>query len=278
MTTHNIHFPILIQLGLQPNEALIYEILLEKGKSRARALVDESGLGRGNVYNILENLEKDGLVTTYEGKQTLYEAADPSKLRKLVEKKKQDAKALESQFDTALSQLSSSFTLSTGRPAIQIFEGIEGIKQSLDHSLASKTDILTYADIDALKNNPELVELNRKYVKKRISLKIEKRILVPDTTEIRKYFSDVKTPFTTIGFLKDFPAGHQVGMEIYDGSISILTITKEKQIAVLISDPNIYEMHRVHFEYLWKQAELKRITPDNQAAASRETGSDSNTT
>ena len=183
---HDIHFPILKKLGLSDGEVLIYELLLEMGRIKARNLIIPSGLGRGNVYNILTQLQAKGLVIPIEGKKTLYEAVDPSSLQKLIDQRMNRMRQTEAEFKEALSQMTSTFNLSTGRPAIQIFEGIEGAKKAIADSLTSKTEILTYLDIHAVTG--PLAKANRAHVKQRIQKQIPKRILVADSPAARDFF------------------------------------------------------------------------------------------
>lgn len=250
---HDIHFLILKDLGLSESEALIYELLLESGTAKAIDLVKKTGIGRGNVYNLLTQLQGKGLVISIEGKQLKYQAVDPAKLRDLLEMRLQQVKRLETDFDGALPLLASAFNLSTGRPAIQIFEGLEGAKRALYESLQSKTEILTYFDLESLKG--PMAEINKGYVRRRIAKGIPKRIIVADSAAARDFFEKQDTPLTKVAFLKGYLERHATAMEAYDGMVSYLTLTGEKRISVLIKDANIYEMSKQQFEYLWSKAE-----------------------
>jgi hypothetical protein len=44
-------------------------------------------------------------------------------------------------------------------------------------------------------------------------------------------------------------------MQIYDGKISYITLSKTSKIGVIIEDKNIYQMHKSLFEYIWSKAE-----------------------
>jgi sugar-specific transcriptional regulator TrmB len=257
MTKHTIHYPILSELGLSESEALVFELLLESGKSRARYLVTESGLGRGNVYNVLTQLMSKGLVLEIQGKQKQYQAVDPSELRQFVDARLRKAKELEAEFSQALPQLTSAFNLSTGKPAIEIFEGYEGSKKAIEHSLNSQTNISTILDFDSLTG--EFGEINKRYIKKRIAKGIHKRILVADTLATRKMFSNKSEEYyqyTQVGFLSKFPESFQTGTEIYDNTVAYFTFTDEKQISVLIHDPSIYYTQKAVFDFLWSQASI----------------------
>ena len=249
---HELHFPILKELGLSENEALIYEILLESGTISGGDLAKKTDIGRGNVYNLLSSLHTRGLVQPIEGKKTLYQAVDPSRLQGLLDKKMLETQRISAEFAQALPRLSSAFNLSTGKPAVQIFEGLDGAKTALWDSLSSKTEILTYLDIRAVKG--PLAKINTEYVRKRIAANIPKRIIVADTPEARAFFAQQNTPLTVVAFVKGFPERHEAAMEAYDGTVSYVTLTETKCISMLIKDANIYAMHRAQFEFLGSRA------------------------
>ena len=247
-----MNFPLLQQLGLNQNESLIYGLLLKHGSMKASDIEDLAKIGRGNVYNVLTSLQKHTLVLPIEGKQTRFQPVNPMELRKLLDQKMAETKALESVFRAQLPDLTSAFNLSTGKPAIQIFEGLEGAKQALHASLQSKTEILTYFDVSSLKGL--MAETNKRYVKKRIERKIPKRIIVADSKEAHVFFEQQNTIFTKVAFLKNYPEQHASAMEIYDDTISYLTLVDEKRISILLKDHHIYKMHKQQFDYLWSQA------------------------
>ncbi|KKT68938.1 MAG: hypothetical protein UW63_C0065G0004 [Candidatus Uhrbacteria bacterium GW2011_GWF2_44_350] len=233
---------------------LVYELLLETGRQKARDLVSPSGLGRGNVYNILLQLEAKGLIFSIKGKQTVYEAAPPAKLQDLVEAKIRSAKQLETDYSTALSSLSSIYNLSTGRPAVQVYEGLEGWEKVLEDTLESKTEICAYLDTTIITD--DLAKINARYLKKRVRSEVQKNILIIDTPETRKFFSEQNTPFTKVGFIKNFPAVFSSSMQLYDNTVIYFSQTENKKISLVIKDPLIYKTHRDQFNWIWSQAEV----------------------
>ena len=58
----------LIQAGLSPEEALIYECLIKNGSSKAGKIALKTPLKRGLVYKTLDLLENQGLVIKHEDK------------------------------------------------------------------------------------------------------------------------------------------------------------------------------------------------------------------
>ena len=269
---------ILQKLGLSANEAKIYELLLIKGESKAIDLVPESGLGRGNVYNLLTALVSMGLITVTAGKQQIYRAADPGELSNLLEAKRIETERLAAEFKQELPKMTSTFNLTTGRPAIQVFEGYQGVEEVLLDSLTAHDGILTYLDLSALTG--EFAEINKRYLRRRIAQKITKRIIVGDTPESRKFFAQQSTPYTQVVFAKDFPADFKTAMEIYGNKVTYMTLSAERQISLIIEDAHIAAMHRAQFEYLWKisgggEVDASRPAPQPSAQTLASVDSDS---
>lgn len=242
---------ILQKLGLSANEARIYELLLTKGRVKARDIVEESGLGRGNVYNILTGLVARGLATVTEGKQQIYQAAEPSKLAVLVEEQQRKAERLSSEFKDELPKLLSTFNLTTERPTMRVFEGIEGLEEAISDSLHAKGDIMTYLDVSGFSG--AIAEVNARYIKKRLAKGVAKRIIVADSAEARVFFAKQNTPLTEVAFVPDYPTGFHTAMEIYNDSVTFLTMSAEKGIAVIVNDADIAAMQRAQFEFLWSK-------------------------
>lgn len=242
---------ILNRLGLAENEAKIYEILLLKGETKARDLLEESGLSRGNVYNMLTSLTARGFIQVIEGKQQTYRVTDPSKLSSLVDERKRGIERLDAEFKETLPRMLSTFSLTTGRPTVRVFEGIEGVEEALNDSLLAKGEIRTYVDNAAVVG--DVLTMNDRYVKRRLAKKIVKKMIVSDTPELRKLFSSLVNEFTLVAFVPNFPESFSSAMEIYDDTVSYLTLSKEKMIAVLTTDSAVASMEKQKFDFLWNQ-------------------------
>lgn len=252
---HELHYPILKDLGLTETEAIVYEVLLEQGPKPAKDLVIPSGLSRGNVYNAVTALAKKGLVTEKQGIKTIFEASPPSHLATLLEREQSKLKQINTSFQSVLPQLSQEFSFSTGKPVIQMFSGFEGAEKAIMDTLEPGQEIMTYLDVGAML--PEISKLNAKYLKQRIEKQINKRIIVEDSPASRQFFATQNTPFTEVKFIKNFPGGFQTSMQIYANTVLYLTMNPDNQISVIIRDQHIFDMHQAHFNYLWNYAALR---------------------
>lgn len=242
---------LLCNLGLNDSEARIYELLLQKGTVEARELVEPSALGRGNVYNVLTSLEKQGFVLAIQGgNKTRYQACDPAALRRLLEQKQAGVTALSATFEQSLPGLLSQFALSTGKPAIQLFEGLSGIEHVLEDSLTAEGEILTIADPDAITG--EILALEARYIRKRLARKIPKRVLLPATDVGREWAATSRNVYTQTRICHHLTPGFCAGVEIYDTRVSFLTLRNGHAISLLIRDPSLSALQRAQFEALWQ--------------------------
>jgi len=67
------------ELGLSPNEARIYEALLELGKSTVGKIATKTNIHRRNVYDAVNRLVEKGIITPVIGdKDNHYIPVDPN--------------------------------------------------------------------------------------------------------------------------------------------------------------------------------------------------------
>lgn len=243
-------FSILLDLGLSPHEALIYEHLLTFGPQKASKIAEEVKLGRANVYSILAQLSKKGVILEIEGKQSRFQVTDPSSLQRLMDAKREATRVLETGFTESLRAIVSVYQLAIGKPAIQMFEGVAGFEKALDQSLHATTEILTYIDPEALRG--ELIEINARYVKRRVAKRVAKRIIMPHTPAAVAYAEHMTVPYTQILLVDHFPTSFHTAMELYDDVTTYLTLRSEKIISVIMRDADIAELQRAQFEYIWR--------------------------
>lgn len=134
---------------------------------------------------------------------------------------------------------------------MRVFEGLEGIEEALNDSLLATGEIRTYVDNAAIVG--DVLAVNNRYVKRRLAKKITKKMIVSDTPELRKLFSSLVNEFTLVAFVPRFPATFQSAMEVYDDTVSYLTLAPDKMIAVLMTDHAIASMEKQKFDFLWNQ-------------------------
>jgi len=125
------------ELGLSPNEARIYEALLELGKSSVSEIAVKTNIHRRNVYDAVNRLVKKGIITTVIGdKDNHYIPVDPNKLLEVVEEEREKLQKI-------MPDLVGLFNQKKGDEGMYIFKGVEGYKNFLRDMLNVQEDVYT---------------------------------------------------------------------------------------------------------------------------------------
>ncbi|MDP2812210.1 MAG: helix-turn-helix domain-containing protein [bacterium] len=248
-------------LGLTAVQAEIYEFLLNIGENKASKIGQKIKRPRGVVYKGLEELINIGLVERKNTKNQIssYVAEHPTKLDLLFEQKEKKFAKDKKNYLAILPELTSAYNLSNHKPGVKFYEGEDGLKQVLYDSLNSQTEIYTFADLAELNKN--LKKINEEYAKKRESLGIKKKLIVADTVENRKFFEHYNQELTQIKFLAKEYYPFSSGMQIYDNKISYQVFSAEEKIGVIVENKNIYNLHKLFFEYIWQSLEEIKNPP-----------------
>ena len=255
--SQNTDEKILIEAGLSEEQSAIYSALLDKGPLKAGAISAWTGLKRGLIYKVLDQLENMGLISKKggEGTVTVFSPNHPSKLAEIIEQKEKSFALAKETVLFSLGQLSSKFNLLSGKPNVQFYEGKEGVEKVLEDTLHSKDEILTYVDMEIVEKH--FKDINDKYVEKRSKLEIKKRLLVVNnnfTNELFHKWHKEKTNFFSVTDLKmvKTPIEEVEGaIQIYENKIGIITISNENLISIIIEDIRINKLFKSMFEALY---------------------------
>jgi len=122
------------ELGLSPNEARIYEALLELGEASISDLSTRTNIHRRNIYDAINRIVKKGLVTPIVGsKESKFAPVQPGKFLELVQEKKAKLEAI-------LPDMQDLFEKKKGEEGIYILQGVEGFKNFLRDFLQKNED------------------------------------------------------------------------------------------------------------------------------------------
>jgi sugar-specific transcriptional regulator TrmB len=249
---------ILIQAGLSEEQSQTYQALLDKGPQRASDLSKWTGIKRGLIYKVLEQLESIGLVSKKGGPGTVavFSPSHPSLLLTNIERKEKEIALNKEMLASSIGSLSSKYNLIIGKPNVQFFEGEDGVAKVANDSIYSKSEILSYIDNEAV--NKYMSDLNKKYVSERKNLNLKKKMLAVDSAYIREHVKDMDKNTTEVRVLPKSEAFGTV-MQIYDDKISYVTVSDNKKIGVIIEDPDIAKMHKIIFQTAWEKAEVLEV-------------------
>src|SRR6185369_9532362 len=109
-------------LGMSPNEAKIYEFLVEHGESGVSEIAVGAGIHRRNAYDAIHRLIDKGLCfQIFSSTENRYNAVDPEKLLEFTAEKQK-------QLEAVLPELKKKFGGRVAPEEAYIYRGLEGQK------------------------------------------------------------------------------------------------------------------------------------------------------
>lgn len=246
---------ILIQAGLSQEQASVYDALLEKGPQKASDLASWTGIKRGLIYKVLEQLENMGLIDKHGGPGTVavFSPSHPSNLLLNIEREQKELSMSKDMLAGTLGNFISKYNLIAGKPNVQFFEGEEAIKKITGDYPEEDKEIRQWIDIGSALEY--IKEETLEYIDKRIKVGISKRMIVSDTVKNREY---AKKGSRLTAF-KVMQGELPTAIQVYDNTISMLTLSEKGRIGVMIEDSTIAQTMKTIFDSVWEKAE--NITP-----------------
>lgn len=254
-----VYKDILTEAGLNANEAIVYEYLLKNGESPAGEIIKKTPLKRGVVYNALKSLMKKDLIEQKTRNKVAYFSPEhPEKLREFVEAQEDRLQKAERNLVANLPKLISDFHIVSNRPGIKYFEGLEGLKKTLNDILTATETVYTFADIEKVAKYME--NLNKQHVAAREKINLHKKVITTDSPFAKNYLKGYYPKITKFKFIdyKLYPLHSLV--EIYDGKVAYISLSDTNIMSMIVIDQNIYKFHRSIFEFIWARAKkLKEL-------------------
>ena len=122
---------VLNKLGLSNNESTVYLSLLEIQKGTVATIQRQTDLHRPTIYQALSSLMEKGLITmSPEGKQKLYIAESPTKLKRLFSE-------LQDEFESLIPELEETHKQKNPKPVLKYLEGKKGVSFVFDDIVRS---------------------------------------------------------------------------------------------------------------------------------------------
>lgn len=240
----------LTKAGLDPITASVYLALIELGETQVGSVQEKTALSRASVYEALSGLLAEGYVEyRKQGRVAYYKPVHPQKLEELVGQKKREVALLEGEMGETIRSLTGTFNLAFNKPGVKLYEGKEGLQEILYHSLTAKDKIFTFVNSDTV--DTYLKQVDSEYVKERIKKGIKKDIIMADTPAAREYIKSMNHDLTEVKLLSSNEYPFHAAVEIYNNTLSYLTVNNDQIVAVLIDHPEIATFHKSMFRYFW---------------------------
>lgn len=244
----------LTRIGLNNNQAIIYEMLVSSGPMIARKIQRLTRIARQIVYKELDLLENLGLVEKRkeDGKTTVFVAIHPSKIKSFAEQKVEEIKNASQSLDRILGKMISDFNITHSQPGIKIFDGIMGIKELYNDILKEKGEILLMRSSREI-TSQEILEHIRNQVSKQVQANISVRIISPLMSDTFEKMRLDKERLTTRRIVPkeilDIPAQ----IIIYADKVAITTYDAPFTTTI-IENAIIKTTFASMFEYIWSKS------------------------
>lgn len=249
--------PELEQFGFTRNEANVYFAALQHGTCSVQQLANATGLNRITVHSIVEKFENLQVFSrSYEGKRRRVFPTSPERLVFLLEQKEEDITRKKKVLKRLLPSLEDLFRRTKRGLSLFTYHGEKGYEQMCEDILTAKTEILEYANIDAL-NAVIGTYIAAGYLPAKFKLQIPTKFLYIDTPSSRRYIqknyvdrADASPMEVKFVPPKEFPMDSF--FVLYDDKYAIFSPSTLD--GVIIQDKAITDAMRPFFFFVWKKA------------------------
>jgi len=237
-------------LDLNEKDAQIYLDLLKFGSSAASSVATRSQIDRTTVYAALKRLIRKGLVSqTKRDGTTYFDALEPDALEVSIQREIQEKQSKLHVLKTLLPDLAALRNEQSVRPAVQIFEGVDGVIALYELMLKQNESLSAFLTVAHLPKELRSY-LTDTYIKRKVKRGVHSRVLVSDSKRAQRYKDlDSKGNRTT----KIVPESQMpFETEIIIGSDAIAVIDLRDQFfGVFIKSPSIRNTLSAIFEIVW---------------------------
>ena len=242
---------ILEALGLSPNEAKIYEALVERGESSVSSLAVTAKVHRRNAYDALERLIDKGLCfQIVSSTENRYNAVSPENLRSLITEKKD-------RLESILPELKRKFSDRVPSEEAYIYRGIEGQKNVWKDLLASGADSYFIGAKNAW-SDPRLSDSRDEFFKEAKQKKIRFiQLFAYELKEKRPTFAEEFPGKLDYRFLpKQYPTNsaiHIFGDYVVTYHGLFVDGLADDVVFFVLRSKRLADDYRTWFTYMWEQ-------------------------
>ena len=244
---------ILERIGLTNGESRVYLALLKLGISTIGKIIKEANVSNSKIYDILDRLNKKGLVSSIIIHNTRnFEAKDPSRLKEFIELKEKEIKKEKKEVENLIPELQEMRKYAEQVQEAEILQGIRGIKTFVEMILNRLEKGDTFYILGAPSEASEsLGAYFQDWHERRVKKKVKCKILYNQDSKkwaVRRK----KTPLTEVRFLPEAvktPALVDIGKD-YVATI----LFGDRPLCIVIKNKKIMESYLSYFNLLWKSA------------------------
>jgi len=244
---------LLQNIGLNKNQSLIYEVLLERGPLAASLIQRRVGIDRSLVYVVLNELITMNLaIRDGTKKVAAFSAANPQTLLNLVQEKEARSELAKSAYDTALHQLQQAFQIRSGQPGVRFYTDVAGLKEIYrDLNQSSVKELWLVRARTAA--SPEMRALIKEQRIIQIKNGVQVRVINSDADpNFTKHLQDDAASLTERRVISGSVFKNPAQILMYGSKIAITTY-REPLLTTLIEHSDIADTLRSMYTVIWNK-------------------------
>lgn len=247
---------ILEGVGLNNTEAVVYEVLLDKGQLGVSGLLKLTpNVNRTNLYSILYSLRDKGIIEqTIKDKKINFKPLDPYKIKDYVFSERENYLKASKELDFVLPDLLSTFNLAVNKPSVRYYEGISGLEKVYNELNNSGVDELLLIRSVNDSDHPELKKVVVNQVRKQVKKNIRTKAITSLVISSRQTFQEEdRMNFVERRLVDKEKLSIPAQIMIWADTVAI-TNMKGKLISSVIENKNIATTFRIIFDYIWSSS------------------------
>jgi len=235
---------VLTNIGLSENQACVYLACLKLGNGSIWDIAETSGVKRTTCYVVIKDLISKGIASVSgNDKRAMYSVISPDELWFSFKNK-------QNQLAESMNELNTLISKTYSKPAIRMFEGIDGVEQAykLTLNLPEDSEILIYGNPNVVNNYQETID---NYLKQRVLKKIKVRVILPDTPLAQEIMKKDEEQLRQTKLLPKDTFDQQTEINILPDSIIYIAHSENKPFATVIKNSTLAREEKNRFEILW---------------------------
>jgi len=240
------------KLGLSDKESRVYLASLSLGPSPVQIIAQKAAVNRATTYVMIESLIERGLMgQVKQGKKTLFIAEPPEHLKHLIDKELVRVEEKRRLLDSILPQLGSIIDSTHEKPKVEMFVGLNGLREIHEDILEHGWQKGTIENIASVDDARELVLFDEvaRHWEKMAGKKLKVRAILTQSTSTEKVPEKLKHMWEERFVPKEkFPFHGE--LVIYGDKVAALAY-KGKIIGTIIESHEIAQTLRCLFQLAW---------------------------
>ena len=242
-------------LGLTRSEEKTYLALLELGDTTRAKIVKETQIAGSKIYDVLERLQKKGLVSIYlKDKIKHFKPLNPKQLINFIKEKEKKIIEEKRIAESLLPQLLAQFSSSKQEQEVELLTGLKSINVYFQEQIEDLEKEETNYVIGGTQGNNDkhIVAFFRRIHKKREEKGIITKMLYNKRQEktAKKEYGSKEFPNTETKFIQHSSA---VSINIHKNKALLMIFGKET-IGIKITSQEIANSFLEYFNIMWKSA------------------------